>query len=118
MSFDLPYWIWLHGESEGGYYIQCIEKWSNSTKSSGGDGDGGNGDGGDGDAGDGDGSEAADGGNGGDGGGNDANGSDLKTGGDKRVYSMKNISHSVTVFHRWWYMVTHQSHTHDDANIW
>jgi hypothetical protein len=31
---------------------------------------------------------------------------------------MKNVFHSVIVFHIWWYILTHQWHSHDGANIW
>jgi len=55
-----------------------------------GDGNGGDSEGGDGDGDGGDGSDS----------------SNLKKGGDERVYSMRNILHSVNGYHTWWYMVT------------
>jgi len=78
-----------------GYYILCKEEWSesiipNGSYGNGGDDNGSNKDGSDCGNGDGDG----------------GNGSAWKKGGGKRVYSMKNILHSVNCYYIWWYIVT------------
>jgi len=67
-----------------------------------GDGGDGCGDGGDGC---GDGGDGC--GDGGDGCGDGGDGSNLKKGCEKRVYSIRNMSHSVNVYRMRWYIVTH-----------